>query len=938
MSKKICKELGAVRDKYIHTKGNYKKPYTIQNKASYAIFNIKNKKEIFNKPVDRNDKYDRQINRTESFRETEDFESRFLFQNVFSEKVRRHSEANIRPTGFESTCQSKTFSADIADGCGGISTNEGLAHKNRFTSSIFPHTYISASPTIFKNCLQPRSSTTHIFTFWPVFSPPDICSGHKLGSRKTTCARNSYIGLPRRLSDSSSGQVNTNQPCLGDSRIIAKSRLACEFSEIGVGTSSGARIFGTTLEHQEKSKNSSNKQSVKNKISNFNNFEYGNLFPETVPKTARSFKFCQPNNKTGALALSSNTKVSQIISSRQTKTEKANTSNSCPGTILVEKSHRSQCSKSSPAPSNSFFNDRCSRYRMGSSTERASFIRKMETKSDAMAFQSKGDVCCIQSNQRTAAKPSECAHISSVRQQNSNSLFKERGRGPILSVAEIDDTSVGINRSTERHSDSGIPPGEVQRNSRPLIKKQTCTRMALITPGRGGYISKMGCPRHRSLCLKKVGRCATLRHMGLKRWLGRVLRRIQSKVAISTSVGVSSTQPNTTGTQSLELSRGHIHTDSTILDKVRLDARSQGQSLGGSPEYKEFVQKPDRSDDQQYSTAGKQAATPGLESWGWADQVAQWTCEEKELLKSSWRESTLNTYKAPIKRWIAWCKTYHIDQRAPEGKDVARFLAKLFLKDKLAYNTILLHKSAISTYCATSNKSISNNFFVHQVLKAISLNKPQSKKSPIWDTKSLFDWLEKSHGTNTLFDISRRTALILLLASGRRLHDLTLLDISVDNLTQEEESIILWPKFGSKTDSGHFRQSGWLLKSHPDPRLCPIKHINQLIQASQERRSEEPELTSLFISITGLIKGATKTMISGWIKSIFKEADVRAPPGSIRAAVASKSWLENRPLDEILSKGNWICYETFKKFYCRQVKKKTDTVKEDLLCDNFCDV
>ena len=70
----------------------------------------------------------------------------------------------------------------------------------------------------------------------------------------------------------------------------------------------------------------------------------------------------------------------------------------------------------------------------------------------------------------------------------------------------------------------------------------------------------------------------------------------------------------------------------------------------------------------------------------------------------------------------------------------------------------------------------------------------------------------------------------------------------------------------------------------------------------------------MFISITGLIKAATKTMISGWIQSIFKEADVRAPPGSIRAAVASKSWLENRPLDKILSRGNWKCYETFNFF------------------------
>lgn len=167
---------------------------------------------------------------------------------------------------------------------------------------------------------------------------------------------------------------------------------------------------------------------------------------------------------------------------------------------------------------------------------------------------------------------------------------------------------------------------------------------------------------------------------------------------------------------------------------------------------------------------------------------------------------------------------------------------------------------------------------------------------------------------------------------------MTLLQISQDCIIENEKEIILWPIFGSKTDSATHRQSGWLLTEHPNARVCPVRHIKQLIQLSEQRRIEKDKLNSLFITVTKTVKPATRTIIAGWIKSIFKEAEVNASPGSIRSAVASREWHDNRPIEEILRRGNWKSMETFSKYNCRQIKSTDNNTSADLLNSNFSDI
>lgn len=272
-------------------------------------------------------------------------------------------------------------------------------------------------------------------------------------------------------------------------------------------------------------------------------------------------------------------------------------------------------------------------------------------------------------------------------------------------------------------------------------------------------------------------------------------------------------------------------------------------------------------------------------------------------------------------------REHNIDPSNPAGSDVARYLSDLHLVYKLSYNTILLHKSAISTLCnAECAGALSSHVLIRHVLKSISIQKPICHKPPVWNIDVLASFLEKHRvNINNTFETQQHTAALLLLCSGRRIHDLTLLSVDADHCSFSDDSVVLWPVFGSKTDSADYRQSGWRLIAQPGcQNLNPVFWIKQIIDLLKSHRNSA-KCNALFINTKGIPKPASRAIIAGWIKRLLKDAGIVATPGSIRSAVASKNWLDNYPLEDILSRGNWRSTNTFCKFYRREVMPSTVT-------------
>lgn len=311
-----------------------------------------------------------------------------------------------------------------------------------------------------------------------------------------------------------------------------------------------------------------------------------------------------------------------------------------------------------------------------------------------------------------------------------------------------------------------------------------------------------------------------------------------------------------------------------------------------------------------------------MKDWGWGSQIKDWSASEKELLKSSWRQSTLSTYLPALRRWISWCSNYQINPKIPHPTDIARFLIYLFLQERLSYSTILVHKSAVLTFCGPHiEQQTFSNFLIKHTLKAIGNAKPKGiKMSATWDPRIVLDWITSHPPKDTLFEISRRTATVLLLASGRRVHDLTLLKISSDSFYDNGHEIFLLPAFGSKTDTHKYRQSAWKLSKHNDSNICPVTLVRLLIKMNSDRRTGDNKLNNLFITVGNKIKPASRTVIGNWVRTVLRDSGISASPGSCRSAVASLGWLDNQSIDEILARGNWKSSTTFFNHYCREIE------------------
>lgn len=918
----------------IYFENNLRLQTSLEDKAPIDVPLQKGSGQVFYQNITGDDKHDPRSEGQKDFRNTSSIEPGIPFQNVFSEKIRRWNETNFRPSSTQCTYSHKTFSPYFSGRCSRFLAGSGLVGEDRPPECVLSCTYSRGSQKVSESHLQSGNTAVNSSTFWPLFGTTDFLSNVKLGCGNPTCQRCSNAGISGRLLVGSSKSVQPSHSGCGNAEVARDFRMACQLSKVRCRSYAGAGIFRHNLEYSQKHHSITTEKSSKNKRHFIKDRSNKNINSKGCAKSFGPSKFCVNDRPRRTPSLPQNATVSERFSQRSSKGEESSVS-ACPaGSSMVAKSSRPCYQTVTPKASHTLLNHRRSGCRVGRSAKRVVSVRNVDLHSEQVALQRQGDVRSVWYNLRPTRQFERSPHSDTVRQQNTGSVRQERRRHSLSGPPKPNHETSRVDRSARNNTDGKVPTRKTKRDCRPSIQRSSTSRVAPVAPGHGGHIQRMGRTRYRFVRFGGISSRTKICHSRLDRWVRNFLRRLQSSLGLSVGMGVPTSQPDPAGSGSPECIQRDIHSNSSPMATMLLATRSPGQGFDKPSTDKGSAEDLGRFDNGAEPSTSRQTFSPSLENWGWKAQIAHWATGEKALLKQSWRESTLLTYKAPIKRWISWCETNNINPSTPTGNDVARFLAKLFLEDRLAYRTILLHKSAVSTFCATSAEDIAKNFFVHQILKAISLAKPNIQRAQVFDIKLLFDWLLSTPVVDTLFNISRRTALILLLASGRRVHDLTLLDMSEDNLIDEEDQLTLWPRFGSKTDSNSHRQSGWALIRHHDENICPVTHIRRLIQLSRERRSQT-QINSLFISCTGIVKPASRTNIGNWIRTILREVGIDAAPGSIRSAVSSRSWFENRPIDEILERANWRCAETFRKHYCREVQTSLDTSGADLLYNNF---
>lgn len=857
--------------------------------------------------------------------------SKLPINHVSSPQGRRVVPPDFQPVGSERLCDNRPVQTYKCPPCPRIPSAKGLDVQNRLISGIFPPSRCSVSQTIPKTNLQGQINGNDLPSIRPEYGTKGVCLPFKLGSPVTKRAGDTNYSLFGRLSPSpseSTGLTVTRSHC---PRKVKISRLASKLQKVNNRATTKTCVLGCPVGHVSKRKKSSRNKEGCSCFQTSNSYEQRLGGSERLTEYSRSTKFCELCSTKRQTALSSAPRFSKHSHKDASCQTLPTSSRSDERAILVATPSSSTISDP-PAASVPLSGDRCFRLSLGSTIGQSFPARRLDPGGTTVALQSEGAFSFTKSFTRSASVPRSFYSSVAERQQNGCRSHKERRRDEVLGSSE---------HNVQHFSFAGPPsdqlvgttyPRKIQHSRRSFISTSCTPRVASVADLYENCVQKVRCTNNRPFCIQKRSRSVELCIPGPKRPSSAFPRRVLPTVGLSPSLGLSTAVPHSESPRSSQSgARGVSHSGSSVGTCI-LESRSQSESVSSSIHDSASGQLSNRHLDRPTTSQSQRNDNGNLEMWGWSSNLIGWDDSQKELLLSAWRPSTRKTYKVAWNRWLLWCKKHSTDPFVPTGSILAMFLTDLFLKEKLSYNTILLHKAVVSTVCNTEvSGQLSSHVLVKHVLKSIALKNPVSHKTAVWNVDTLITFLKNYRvDLNNSFQVSRHTAMLLLLCSGRRVHDLTLLATDREHMSLFDDHIILWPVFGSKTDNVDYRQSGWKLLANTGCRsLDPVFWVKHCVDQLRDRRSTA-NCFRLFMSVRGESKAASRTVIAGWIKTLLTEAGIVASPGSVRSAVASKNWTNNLPVDEILSRGNWRSEHTFRRFYRREVMPATNNSVIDL--------
>ncbi|KAJ8710599.1 hypothetical protein PYW08_009114 [Mythimna loreyi] len=726
--------------------------------------------------------------------------------------------------------------------------------------------------------------------------------------------------IPRRFFNNaheSRGLVTTDPAGNANSN---RSGMECKSKQVSHHSNKCNRIFRSYMEYRTKLQMPPEAQSSKNYYTSKRHTREKMVDVAQSKNYTRKHRFCVICCSVGKAPHQGNTKAGKFTPRDRQKQEDLPSKVRPERTSVVVGSYPATLTNSPHRP-HSICNDRCIRSRMGSHSKRLEFKRPMDIRATIVAQQSERTVDFENGSSESSTHLQMSNNIDSNGQQICGSIYHQRRRDKVLKSIKADDRYTGVRPSAPNTSDSSLPPGKIQSPSRQPLEIPPNTRMDTVEGNNTNHIQQMGHTVNRPFRELSISGSTTIRKRRCTRSSMHIRECLQQKMALRPRLAFSSTSTDTSSITPSREKHGNLPICDTELGENLLESGIETTSAEPSVLNTRFASPPDRSENGETSTSSREPTFAGMEGTGWTGLVETWQKESKTLLESAWRKSTLKTYKIAWERWRLWSRE-RCQTNDPEPGDLSKFICYLHNEVKLAPRTIAVHKSVVATFAnPEKSEELARHPLVNRIMKAIATTRPPPRKPSTWQAASLIEYLQHySINVESLFQISRHVTAILLLCTGRRVHDLTLLDISPEFFENNGDHVILWPKFGSKTDSATHRQSGWRLSNNGPERLNPVLWIEKLIIISQERRKARQNLNSLFITTRGKVNAASRTVIAGWIKTLFREANIQDSPGSFRAAVNSDIWVNrNINIDELLERGNWRSKDTFLKHYFKEV-------------------
>lgn len=694
------------------------------------------------------------------------------------------------------------------------------------------------------------------------------------------------------------------------------------------------RIPRHHMGHRAEYQAATQRENPKMRKSNRNHTSQSSLVVVASKSIARKSKLRDVHCSTRETTLPSDTNSGKQIT-HGTKAQEIPVVRTCHSRIaMVDKKHSSLI-PNSPERSNNFHNDRCCKKGVGGDSGKHPIERPLEQGTDGMAQQQKRIGSSVRSNKTSGPPHAGSVSDDTIRQSLSCGLYHQTRRDTISWPASYHSKYFEPSKEIPDNLSGTLSPRKIQFVSRQPIEVERVARMVIEPKNMSTDLQFVGKTGGRLICECSISRCPPLCMRGCPRQRLSIRRCIQPVLELQDRLAVPSTSTDSARPTTPNPLLRNIPSSSTEMGKNILEGRTGSDSTSSTIQDPGPTEQSTRSENGETSTSDKRHVFAGLEGSGWNRFINSWPEDSRNLLELSWRKSTLKTYGPAWSRWRTWSRLNNVTTDDPSPENIAEFICYLHKDVKLAARSIALHKSVVTTFSNPENSErLSSHPLVKRTLKAVFSSHPPIAKPLSWEVGQLIEYLNQyDFDSNSLYQVSRHTAALLLM-SGRRVHDLTLLDISPHHYETYDDHLIFWPQFGSKTDSTTYRQSGWSINSYNSQKLNAVFWVKKLITLGETRRANK--ITQLFITTRSKVKEASKTVISGWLRNLLEIADIKASPGSFRAAVNTDNWTNrNLNLDEVLDRGNWRSKDTFLKHYFKLIPNKAPQVNQMHLSASF---
>ena len=298
--------------------------------------------------------------------------------------------------------------------------------------------------------------------------------------------------------------------------------------------------------------------------------------------------------------------------------------------------------------------------------------------------------------------------------------------------------------------------------------------------------------------------------------------------------------------------------------------------------------------------------------------------EASELLLSSWRSKTNQSYNSLCSKWISWCQPR--DRNPFEGPvgDVVKFLVEL-QSQGYKYHSLNSYRSAISSiHSKVEGHPVGEHPLVSRVLKgAYNTRPPLPHYNTFWDVGVVLQYI-KSLGDNsslTLCQLSIKTAMLLALTRPSRSVELANLDISTG--TYVASGVIFKPLHLSKQSRASRPMEDFFFPElSQDSSLFPVRTLRAYESQMTEFRNSNENTTQskLFLSWIGKHTPVTSSTIARWLRTCLLEAGINTSvfkAHSVRGTSCSTATWSGVTIGDILKAADWSSEGTFQTFYHR---------------------